>query len=294
MPEGDTLYRIANRLRPILTGEAIVNARANPPRTGAMINAESLVGHVVETVEAVGKHLLIAFDDERVLHSHLGMTGSWHIYTPDQPWLKPAHRAGVVLATEKHFAVNFSPKFLELVTERAIRRNSYLLRLGPDLMRATTDVARVLPRIRAHNRTPVGVAVMNQTIAAGIGNIYKSESLFLARLNPWTLVGELSDQQLLDYFALAQNLMRNNRHGGERTTRVAAGGPLLWVYGRRGQPCLECGSVILLRRQGDQGRTTYWCPQCQTPPAAEGHTTRSADRNDSTGRADQDSAVRRT
>ena len=263
MPEGDTLYRIANRLRPILTGEQIIDASANPPRSGAMVDAISLIDKKVETVEAVGKHLLITFDDERVLHSHLGMTGSWHIYKPDQPWLKPARRAGIVLTTNEHISVNFSPKFLELVTERAILRDAYLLRLGPDLIRATTDVARVLPRIRAHNRAPIGEAVMNQTLVAGIGNIYKSESLFLAKIDPWTLVGELGDQQLLDYFTLTQELMRKNRHGGERTTRFAGDGSLLWVYGRRGQPCLVCGDVIQIRRQGDQGRTTYWCPQCQ-------------------------------
>ena len=105
---------------------------------------------------------------------------------------------------------------------------------------------------------------MNQTIAAGIGNIYKSESLFHARLDPWSLVGELDDQQLLDYFALTQKLMRRNRHGGERTTRFATDGPRLWVYERSGEACLVCGEVIQIRRQGEQGRTTFWCRACQT------------------------------
>ena len=109
MPEGDTLYRIANRLRPILAGKTILSAAANPPRTGAMIDADSRIGRRVELVEATGKHLLVTFDDKQVLHSHLGMTGSWHIYLPDQPWRKPYRRAGVVLETESHVAVNFSP-----------------------------------------------------------------------------------------------------------------------------------------------------------------------------------------
>ena len=265
MPEGDTLYRIANRLRPVLAGKTINDSRANPPRTGAMVDAESLIGHRVEAVEAVGKHLLITFDDRRVLHSHLGMTGSWHIYAPDQLWKKPQHRAGIVLSTSSHTVVNFSPKFLELVSERAIQRNAYLQRLGPDLMLGTTDVAKVLPRMRQHDRAPIGEAVMNQTIAAGIGNIYKSESLFLAKLDPWALVGELTDRELLDYLALTQRLMRVNRHGGERTTRFASDGPLLWVYERRGAPCLVCGGAIQVKRQGEQGRTTFWCQQCQPP-----------------------------
>ncbi len=265
MPEGDTLYRIASRVRPVLAGAKIVAASANPPRSGPTIDAASLVDQRVELVEATGKHLLITFESRQVLHSHLGMTGSWHIYRHQQPWRKPAANAGVVLTTASHVVVNFSPKFLELVSEQAIRRNTYLQRLGPDMMLAKTDVADVLPRIRRCDPVPIGEAVMNQTIAAGIGNIYKSESLFLGKLDPWTLVGELSDQQLLDYFRLTQRLMRRNRQGGQRTTRFAMDGPRLWVYGRSGDPCLVCGEKICLRRQGEQGRTTYWCRDCQQP-----------------------------
>ena len=263
MPEGDTLYRIANRLRPILTGKTILAAHANPPRTGAMIDAQSLVGRRVELVEATGKHLLITFDDRRVLHSHLGMTGSWHIYAHEQRWQKPARRAGVVLSTQSHVSVNFSPKFLELVSEKAIARSAYLNRLGPDMMLAETDIVDVVPRMRKFSRLPIGEAVMNQTLVAGIGNIYKSESLFLTNINPWTTVGEIDDQQLLTYLQLTKKLMRRNRHGGERTTRFALDGPRLWVYGREGQRCLVCGEFIQIRRQGEQGRTTFWCRTCQ-------------------------------
>lgn len=263
MPEGDTLYRIANRLRPVLAGNVVKDASANPPRTGAVIEAASLIGKRVELVEATGKHLLVTFDDRQVLHSHLGMTGSWHVYAPGETWHKPVRQAGVVLSTNDHVVVNFSPKLLELVSEQAIKRNSYLRRLGPDMMLAETEVAEVLPRLRKFARLPIGEAVMNQTIAAGIGNIYKSESLFLAKINPWQPVGELADDKLLRYLQLTKKLMRRNRHGGERTTRFAVDGPRLWVYGRSGQQCLVCGEVIQIRRQGDQGRTTYWCADCQ-------------------------------
>lgn len=263
MPEGDTLYRIANRLRPILAGQTIAAAQANPPRTGAQIDEQTLVGQRVELVEATGKHLLITFGNRQVLHSHLGMTGSWHVYTSDQPWRKPAWQVGVALSTPTHTVVNFSPKLLELVSERTIQRNTYLRRLGPDMMLAETDVATILPRLRRFDRQPIGEAVMNQTIAAGIGNIYKSESLFLAKLDPWALVGEIDDERLLDYLQLTKKLMRRNRHGGQRTTRFALDGPRLWVYGRSGQQCLVCGECIQIRRQGDQGRTTFWCQQCQ-------------------------------
>ena len=263
MPEGDTLYRIANRLRPVLAGKTIVDAQANPPRTGAMIDAWSLIGQQVKLVEATGKHLLITFNDQQVLHSHLGMTGSWHIYTPHQQWRKPIERAGVVLKTDSHVAVNFSPKFLELVSEQAIARNAYLRRLGPDLMLAETDVAEIFARLRRFAHLMIGEAVMNQTLVAGIGNIYKSESLFLANLDPWTPVGVIQDDQLLAYLQLTKQLMRRNRHGGQRTTRFAPDGPRLWVYQRAGQRCLVCGEYIQVCRQGEQGRTTFWCPNCQ-------------------------------
>lgn len=275
MPEGDTLYRIANKLRPILAGQLIQEATTWRPRNGAPIDAASIRGRRVESVEANGKHLLITLDDQRVVHTHLGMTGSWHAYARDAAWKKPAHRAALTLATATHVAVCFTPKQLELVSAARLRGDRYLRRLGPDLMLAETNVAEVLPRLRRHNAATLGEAVMNQTILAGVGNVYKSESLYLAKLNPWNHVGSSSDEQLLSYLQLTQKLMRRNRRGGLRTTRVEASGPRLWVYGRRGEPCLKCGGVIHMSRQGDLGRSTYWCPACQpagpgaTPPATD-------------------------
>ncbi|MEM6330920.1 MAG: DNA-formamidopyrimidine glycosylase family protein [Planctomycetota bacterium] len=267
MPEGDTLYRIAHRLRPVLAGQTIAAASAWRPRRGPAIDAASLVGRGVESVEAVGKHLLIAFDDQRVLHSHLGMTGSWHAYPVAAAWKKPPGRAAIVLTTATHSVVNFSPKQLELVSSSRLRGASHLRRLGPDLMLPGVDLGAVLKRLRVHNAAPIGEAVMNQTIAAGIGNVYKSESLFLAKLNPWRRVGSIDDRTLLAYLQATHELMRQNRGAGMRTTRLGSG-PRKWVYGRRGDACLVCSEVIQMRRQGDQGRSTYWCPRCQ-PPAAQ-------------------------
>lgn len=130
---------------------------------------------------------------------------------------------------------------MELVTVTHLRRNAYLQRLGPDLMRATSDLDAALARMRIHNLAPIGEAVMNQTIAAGIGNVYKSETLFLARINPWTRVGELTDETLLAYLADARRLMRFNRGHGPRVTRLRDDGRRHWVYGRPGDPCYECG-----------------------------------------------------
>lgn len=265
MPEGDTLYRIATQLKPVLEGEtllAVDGSRQSGPHR-LEIDHDSLVGRTVTSVEARGKHLMISFDDSRVLHSHLGMTGSWHVYPLGQAWNKPEQHAALALRTAKHVVVSFSPKVLRLVTETTLRRDEYLTRLGPDLMIPGVDLAEVLRRLRIHNATPIGEAVMNQTIAAGIGNVYKSETLFIQRMHPWDRVGFFSDEKLLDYLKTAVRLMRRNRGSGKRTTRFAPDAHHVWVYGRRGENCLECGGIIHLRRQGDAGRTTYWCPICQ-------------------------------
>jgi endonuclease-8 len=271
MPEGDTLYRIAEAVRPVLEGRRIESASSSDRTTVEPIDAPSLVGAVITSVEARGKHLLLATDDGRALHAHLGMTGSVHVYPLGEPWRKKPSSAAIALSTDSHTVVCFSPKQLELVTATRLRRNAHLQRLGPDLMRHDSDLVAALARLRVHNAAPIGEAVMNQTIAAGIGNVYKSETLFLARINPWTRVGELSDERLLHYLGEARRLMRLNRGPGRRVTRFRDDGKRHWVYGRRGEPCFECGAPITLRRQGDAGRTTYWCARCQpatsfTPP----------------------------
>ncbi|TWT43341.1 DNA-formamidopyrimidine glycosylase family protein [Botrimarina hoheduenensis] len=296
MPEGDTLYRVATLLGPVLRGQTILDASSSPAeaagetpapspsnpsapptfawsdrtgtwndRTGLTIDAASLIGRRVTEVAPRGKHLLITLDDERVIHSHLGMTGSWHAYPRDEAWRKPARQASLALWTAEHAAVLFLPKQLALMSARQLQRDTHLQRLGPDLMRPADELRSILPRLRVHNATPIGEAVMNQTIAAGIGNVYKSETLFLARLWPWTPVGALSDTVLLDYLQLTRQWMWRNRGRGPRVTRWAADGRRHWVYGRGGQPCFECGQTIEVRRQGDAGRTTYWCRRCQAP-----------------------------
>lgn len=266
MPEGDTLYRAAAGVRPVLEGQRIEAATSSDRTTVDPIDAASLVGRVVTRVAARGKHLMLDTDDGRVVHSHLGMTGSWHVYPRGEAWRKPASQAALALRTAAHSVVCFSPKMLELVTVTHLRRNAYLQRLGPDLMLADSDLRAALGRMRVHNLAPIGEAIMNQTIAAGIGNVYKSETLFLARLNPWARVGQLPDEVLLKYLSDARRLMRMNRGPGRRKTRFRDDAGRHWVYGRSGKPCYECGGLITLRRQGDAGRTTYWCAACQ--PAA--------------------------
>jgi endonuclease-8 len=260
MPEGDTIYRAASRLRPLLEGQPIVRARSG----GGQFDAATLVGQTIETVEARGKHLLFHLADGRALHSHMGMTGSWHIYRPGEAWQKPEKRAHLVLETGDYVFPCFTPCTLEILSAAGLRRHAYLNRLGPDLLGGSRlNPDEVVRRFRTHNPTPIGQAVMNQTIVSGIGNVYKSEVLFLLRVHPLTTVGQLSDEQILAITLKAQQLMQQNLEGYPRTTRHALDRQRVWVYGRTRQACFQCGAAIEMIRQGDLGRTTFFCPQCQ-------------------------------
>ncbi len=281
MPEGDTIFRTAARLRRDLQGHTVIRAESRLPD----LDADSLVGHIVCSVEARGKHLLMHLDDGRTVHSHMGMTGSWHMYADGQRWQKPQRRAALVIRAasalpdpdrdlanratpsldrkRETVAVCFSPKTLELLTATALRRHPYLQRLGPDLLTRELDCEVVTRRFRIHDVTPIGEALMNQTILSGIGNVYKSETLFVVRCNPFLSVGRLSDVQVASIVKTARRLMQRNLGGYPRRTRFAADGRRLWVYNRSDEPCLVCGASICMRRQGDLARSTYWCPDCQ-------------------------------
>lgn len=229
----------------------------------------TLIGCQATAIEARGKHLLMHFDNRSTLHSHMGMTGSWHIYRPGEPWQKPERRAGLVMelapsrdACAETVVVCFSPQTLELLTEAGLRRHAWLSKLGPDILSAGFDVSEAVSRFRRYDASTLGEALLNQAIVCGIGNVYKSESLFLARRDPFALVSRLTDDELAALIHICRDLMLRNLSGFPRTTRFAPGGKQ-WVYGRQGEPCFECRAPIVMRRQGDLGRSTYWCAECQ-------------------------------
>jgi len=259
VPEGDTLHRVAIQISSQICGKQILAARANAELT----RAPELAGHRLQSAEARGKHLLLTVDNGITVHSHLGMTGSWHIYPRGERWRKPPQRAALALRFDSHDLVCFSPKLIKLETGAEIRRNSMLNRLGPDLLADSFDEVAALMRLRRRSQLPVGEALMNQQLVAGIGNVYKSEILFMNRLNPFRPVADLDDAILLKCLHSSRRYMRRNLEGLRRKFRGTTHGDRLWVYRRRGLGCLECATPIEMRRQGEAARSTYYCPTCQ-------------------------------
>lgn len=259
MPEGDTIYQAATNLRKVLDGRTISFAAGRQE-----LRAETVVGHDVNAVEARGKHLLLHFSNQTVLHSHMGMTGSWHIYRKNDAWQKPRPQAFIQLHADNWVVVCFTPKMLRLVTKRELSRDPYLQKLGPDILGPPIDDSVFLSRIRTQNRSSIGEAVINQTIVCGIGNIFKSEVLFLEGIHPEIPVGDINDEVLLRIRDRAASLMKRNLNNGPRKTRFgAADEQKLWVYGRQSDHCLRCGQTVAMVRQGDTARSTYFCPECQ-------------------------------
>jgi endonuclease VIII len=261
MPEGDTIYRTAVSLRPALEG-AVINRAAVRDR---QFEPHRIEGATVNSVEARGKHLLMHLSIGGAIHSHMGMTGSWHIYRPGEAWQKPTHYASLTLNLDAFDVICFSPKLLELLTADQLQRHAHLNSLGPDLLAAEFDVPAAVARFRARNGLPLGEAVMNQTIVSGIGNVYKSDLLFLMGFDPFTAVERFSDAELTAMIEKVRKLMVRNLTGAPRQTRYQGDGRRLWAYGRSGEACFKCGATIQLRRQGEAGRTTCWCPACQPP-----------------------------
>lgn len=245
MPEGDSLHRAARRLQ-VLAGQR-VEVETPHPRAAAKQLAERLDGLRLEAVEAVGKNLLLHFEGDLVLRSHLRMTGRWRVAPRGstrvgRPWL--------VLRGNEHEAVLWNGPVLELG-----RGASFTSRLGPDILAHPLDLDALLERLRAApQERAVGDALLDQRLVSGIGNLWKAEALWDARVSPWRPLADVTDEQLAAVLESAHATMRSSVEG----TR-----PLRHVYRRAGRPCRRCGTVIRSYGQGDGARTAFWCPGCQ-------------------------------
>jgi endonuclease-8 len=273
MPEGDTIFRAARTLHRALAGHTVTRFESVLPALMRVDHDRRLAGRTIESVTARGKHLLMAFSGDLVLHTHMRMNGSWHLYRPHERWRRPARDMRLVIATARFVAVGFTVPVAEFLTARDLERHKELQQLGPDLLAAAFDVQEMLRRMRARGTDPIGDVLLNQRVMSGIGNVLKSEILFVARLDPFIPVRDLSDADLDRIVAVARRLLAVNALDGSRTVGAASGrrttGSLdphakLWVYARGGKPCRACGRLIRSKQTGADARLTYWCAACQT------------------------------
>jgi len=274
MPEGDAIFRAARTLHRALAGSRVTRFESVFPALTRVDADRPLAGRTVESVSARGKHLLMRFSGDLVLRTHMRMNGSWHIYRPGERWQRPARDMRILVATDDFVAVGFSVPVAELLTLRELSRHKELQALGPDLLAADFDGADALQRMRGHPRDAIADALLNQRIVAGIGNVFKSEILFVTGIDPFQPVSALSDEELVRIIAEAKAQLRANVLNrsqtlspavGRRTTRSLDPRETLWVYGRGGKPCRTCGTPIRAKKTGLDARLTYWCPQCQQP-----------------------------
>lgn len=257
MPEGDTLFRTAQGLRPYLVGRDVLAARAQGP--GPVPQVQRIVGKRVDAVEAQGKNLLIRFDGGLEIRTHLRMNGSWHRYRPGERWRRPPGRARLVLEVDGTVAVCFDAPVVELFETRTETLHPSLSRLGPDLLKPEFDAAEAHRRLRAPERAELSIsaALLDQRALAGIGNIWRNETLFAERVDPFVTVAELDDATLDRLIATARQLLT-------QSAGVAPGRAPTKVYRRAGRPCPRCGTVIRSAPlSAEVPRTTYWCPSCQ-------------------------------
>jgi endonuclease-8 len=266
MPEGDTLFRTAAGLRPYLVGRRVTGARTGGP--GATPRVDRLIGTTIDSVESLGKNLLIRFDSGLELRTHLRMNGSWHRYRPGERWRRPAARARLVLEVPGAVAVCFDAPVVELLEIRAQALHRPLGGLGPDLLGPDfepTGIAEAVRRLRDPSRADLSIAdaILDQRALAGIGNIYKNESLFVERINPFAPVRALEDARLVAIVGTARRLLLENAGRDVVAPRTTGSGGRFWVYRRTGRPCRRCAAPIESRRGGESARTTYWCPSCQ-------------------------------
>lgn len=256
MPEGDTILRTARTLNETLAGRTVTYFESVFARITRADDDLTVRGRTIERVDARGKHLLIWFSGDVVLRTHMRMHGVWHLYPHGARWRRPHADMRIVIGTPEYEAVAFSVPVAELTRGCELERNPAIQTLGPDILSDHFDVADAARRIAAAPDHDIAAALLNQQAVAGIGNIFKCESLYASGLDPFTAVADLSLDDIIRVVEKARRLMR---------TSVAGRRMPFSVYGRGGRPCRRCGTVIAQHKGGDAARVTYWCRRCQAP-----------------------------
>jgi len=274
MPEGDSIFRAAQSLHRVLSGHVVTRFETAYAHLDRVNVDTPIVGRTVEKCASAGKHLLITFSGDLILRTHMRMNGSWHLYRHGERWWRGEHMMRVRIDTADWVAVAFNVPVAEFVMARELATRGPVAQLGPDLLGEAFDRDEAIRRIAASGHRAIAQTLLDQRIVAGIGNVYKSEVLFMTGLHPETpssAVPQATLQRLMD---IARGVLQDNVVAGSspriqtyRNLRqlnpASEHDESLWVYGRRGKPCRKCGTPIEMKKSGLDARSTYWCPGCQ-------------------------------
>jgi endonuclease VIII len=274
VPEGDTIFRAARTLNRALQGKVVTRFESAFPRLTRVYEDAPITGRTIESVVARGKWIEMSFSGGLVLVTHMLMNGSWHIYRPGEKWKRPARDMRVLVGTEDFVALAFNIQVAEFYKADKLDVESASRKIKADFLSADFNEEEAFLQLRSASELEAGEALLRQRLVAGIGNVYKSEVCFACRVNPFTKMSQVSDEQLRCMVKTARKFMLANvadtsgeaivtYTGFRRTTGRANPGDRLWVYGRRGKPCRKCGTPIDSRKQGIDARITFWCPRCQ-------------------------------
>src|SRR5256885_8622204 len=265
VPEGDTIFRTAVVLRRVLAGQRVTGFEITAPKVSGAARGEAIVGSLVDAVESNGKHLFITFGTPQrvVLHTHMKMSGSWHVYRPGERWWEPESEARVVIRTEQAVAPCFHPPIVELLTEKELGLHRVVSGLGPDIIRDDFDMDEAIRRLRSNEDRDVATALLDQRAISGIGNVFKVEARLLARVSPWAQVRDLRDEKLREIVEHARKLIRLNRAGGERRTHFGLNARArTGVADRAGLPCHVCGTMVESGWHPAEVRKSGFCREC--------------------------------
>jgi endonuclease-8 len=278
MPEGDTIFRTARALKRALAGKVVTGFDAALAPLARANDHAPLIGRTIERVESRGKWCLLYFSGDLILVTHMLMSGSWHLYRPGERWQMGRSRMRVSIEVADRVAVAFNVPIAEFHTAQSLERKSQIPKLGPDILSEsyTVDIGakRLADYALSHPDAEIAVVLLNQRVLAGVGNVYKSEVAFAAGVNPFRTMRSLTQHEIQSLAEIAQRYMKSNvldgssagivtYTGNRRTTYSSNREERLWVYRRKGEECRRCGTLIEMRKQGEQARSTYWCPQCQ-------------------------------
>jgi endonuclease-8 len=279
MPEGDSIFRAARSLHRVLAGHTVTRFETAYAHLDRVNVDTQVVGRTIERCQSAGKHLLIVFSGDLILRTHMRMSGSWHLYRPGERWWRGPQAMRVRIDTADWVAVAFNVPVAEFVTAKQLATRDPLSKLGPDLLGREFDRDQAVRRLTAAGAQPIAMSLLDQRLVAGSGNIYKSEVLFLSGVNPFTPSSAVPAAALGRMMDVARRLLRDNVIDGtspriqtyrnlRQLNPASKHDESLWVYGRRGKPCRECGTPIEMEKMGIEARATYWCPNCQPEPTS--------------------------